>query len=963
MTTNLKNRDYGIINSYLSQNDWRVNENSNMGFSLQGLNVHISSDMMAHYWLSEIYTDEIRESHIGGDFHLHDLGLLSTYCEGWDLKDLLIRGFRGVEGKIASSPPKHFSSALGQIVNFFFTLQGESAGAQALSNFDTLVSPFIKVDRLEYAEIKQLMQEFIFNLNVPTRVGFQSPFSNLSMDLIVPNFLKREPAIIDGKPADFTYGECQEEMNLLNKAFCEVMYEGDSDGRIFTFPIPTYSITREFDPDDPNLEMLWKMTTKFGLPYFQNFINSDLNPEDVRSMCCRLQISNSEIRKRGGGLFGSNPLTGCYDDKTEILTSSGWKLFKDLTIYDDVFTLREDNHIELHKPDRTFEYDYDGEMLHFKAKSLDLLVTPNHNMVVDMTNSKERRLIQASEFNCGQHRIPKKSIWDAPDQDFFVLPGIVMHKCSQGKFEYAKDVPPKEIPMDLWLKFFGFWLAEGSLDNAKIAKRHGYRVGLSQNVGETYDEVLQMMEQLPFNFGHGNDGKYGGFCICNKQLWDYLSKFGKCREKFVPDEIKKLSSRQLRILFDWMMKGDGHIKKGEHGQMNYWTSSKRLADDFQEIVLKLGYLCTMRTNHVNEGATQSIMGRTVNIHTGYVLGVQQSEHYRLRPNSIISEYYKGKVYCCEVPNHSVFVRRNGKVSWCGNSVGVCTVNLSRIAYLSENEDEFFHKLSSILDIAKDGLEIKRKKLDELTEQGLFPYSSYYLQDVKLRFGSCWSNHFSTIGVIGMNEACLNMYGFDITFDKSKNFAKDTLKFIQRKLLEYQESTGNLYNLEATPAEGCSYRLAKMDKAEFPDIITSGTEESPFYSNSTQLPVNCNLDLFESLNHQDELQTLYTGGTVFHCFLGEAVDDPEVIKRLVMKIANGYRMPYFTITPTFSICNSHGYLKGRQDKCSLCGERTEVYSRIVGYFRPVKQWNKGKKREFEERKTFVAEESCVLSLVA
>lgn len=607
MITNLKNRDYGIINNYLSQNDWRVNENSNMGFSLQGLNVHISSDMMAHYWLSEIYTDEIRGSHIGGDFHLHDLGLLSTYCEGWDLKDLLTRGFRGVEGKIASSPPKHFSSALGQIVNFFFTLQGESAGAQALSNFDTLVSPFIKVDRLEYSEIKQLMQEFIFNLNVPTRVGFQSPFSNLSMDLVVPNFLKSEYAIIDGKPSDFTYGECQEEMNLLNRAFCEVMYEGDSDGRIFTFPIPTYSITREFDPDDSNLEMLWKMTAKFGLPYFQNFVNSDLNPEDVRSMCCRLRISNNEIRKRGGGLFGSNPLTG--------------------------------------------------------------------------------------------------------------------------------------------------------------------------------------------------------------------------------------------------------------------------------------------------------------------------------------------------------------------SVGVVTVNLSRVAYLSENEEEFFSRLSNVMDIAKDSLEIKRKKLDELTEQGLFPYSAYYLSDVKMRFGSYWANHFSTIGIIGMNEACLNMYGFDITFDKSKNFAKDTLKFIQGKLLEYQESTGNLYNLEATPAEGCSYRLAKMDKSEFPDIMTSGTEESPFYSNSTQLPVNCNLDLFESLNHQDELQTLYTGGTVFHCFLGEAVDNSEVIKRLVMKIANGYRMPYFTITPTFSICNSHGYLKGRQDQCSICGERTEVYSRIVGYFRPVKQWNKGKKREFEERKTFVTEESCVPSLVA
>ena len=594
------NAHVDLIDKYLGNLDWKVNENSNMGYSLQGLNNYVSAEITKTYWLDKIYTSKIGKAHKEGDLHIHDLNLLSVYCVGWDLTDLLQEGFTGVAGKVASKPAKHFRSALGQVVNFFYTLQGEAAGAQAFSDFDTLLAPFIRADKLSYEEVKQAIQEFVFNVNVPTRVGFQTPFTNITLDLECPKHMADNPVIIGGEIQDTTYGEYQEEMNMLNKALLEVLSEGDANGRVFTFPIPTVNITKDFNWDNPVIESLWEASAKYGIPYFSNFINSDMDPEDARSMCCRLRIDNRQLEYRGGGLFGSNPMTG--------------------------------------------------------------------------------------------------------------------------------------------------------------------------------------------------------------------------------------------------------------------------------------------------------------------------------------------------------------------SVGVVTINLPRLALKSKNEKEFFKGLAELMDMAKDSLETKRKVLERLTDANLYPYTKFYLRNIKQRFNQYWKNHFSTIGLIGTNEAALNLLGVDIGTEKGKAFAEKTLDFMRDRLVEYQKETGNNYNLEATPAEGTTYRLAQLDKASFPDRAHFangiGAEvKCPFYTNSSHLPVNYTDDLFELMDLQDNLQTKYTGGTVIHFFLGERMDDPQTLKKLVKTICENYKLPYFTFSPSFSICKNHGYIVGEHPECPKCGETTEVYSRVVGFLRPVSQWNKGKQAEFEMREHY------------
>ncbi len=589
-----------LVEHYIGKLDWKVKENSNMSYSLQGLNNYISSDVTAEYWLNRIYPPEIRDVHKKGDIHIHDLSLLSVHCVGWDLKDLLKNGFKGVEGKVESAAPKHLRSALGQIVNFFYTLQGEAAGAQAISNFDTLLAPFVRYDRLSYDEVKQALQEFVFNINIPTRVGFQTPFTNITLDLYVPSILKDHPIIIGGVEHEETYSDFQGEMDMINRAFAEVMMEGDAKGRVFTFPIPTYNITADFDWDNPNLDLIWKMTGKYGTPYFSNFVNSDMTPEDARSMCCRLRLDNRELLKRGGGLFGANPLTG--------------------------------------------------------------------------------------------------------------------------------------------------------------------------------------------------------------------------------------------------------------------------------------------------------------------------------------------------------------------SIGVVTVNLPRIGYLAKDEGDFFAILREKIHLAVESLSIKRKVLEKFTDNNLYPYSKFYLREIKDATGVFWKNHFSTIGIIGMNEACMNFLGQNIASKTGQKFALKVMDYIRGIISQVQEETGDMFNLEATPAEGTSYRLALIDKKLYPEIQCANENDyrkgaAPFYTNSTQLPVNYSDDIFETLALQDELQCKYTGGTVLHIFLGEQVSDIEAIKSVIRKIAGNYRLPYFTLTPTFSVCPQHGYLSGEQETCSHCNRKTEVYSRVVGYLRPVEQWNDGKQAEFGQRRTF------------
>ena len=559
-----------LVRDYIGEADWRVKENSNMAYSWQGLNFHISSTVQANYWLHSIYPKEIATAHIKADLHIHDLGMLATYCCGWSLEDMLLKGFTGVPGKVSCAPPKHFGTALGQCVNFFYTLQHEAAGAQAFSNFDTYLAPFIRYDKLTYKEVKQKIQEFVFNMNVPTRVGCQCPFTNITLDLVPTGELAQQNVIIGGKLQKEKYKDFQKEMDMFNKAYAEVVMAGDALGRVFTWPIPTYNITKDFDWENKNLNPVWEMTAKYGIPYFANFINSDMKPDDARSMCCRLRIDYRDLKKRGGGLFGSNPLTG--------------------------------------------------------------------------------------------------------------------------------------------------------------------------------------------------------------------------------------------------------------------------------------------------------------------------------------------------------------------SIGVVTINLARIGYLAKDKKDFYKRLDHMSDLAKKSLVIKRKHIEKYTEMGLYPYSKFYMADIKKRFGEYWKNHFNTIGILGMNEALVNFMGKDIASPEGREFGLEIMDHMREKLQKYQRETGLLFNLEATPGEGTTYRFAKADKKEFPDIITAadlggrkGKNIDPYYTNSSQLPVGQTSDIFEALDQQDAFQTKYTGGTVLHIFLGERMPSAESTRNLVRKVAENYELPYFSITPTFSICPKHGYISGEHEFCPLCDQ--------------------------------------------
>jgi len=592
----LLERTKKLFTSYLEDGSWEVKENANTRKSINGMNNFIRENFTRQYWLGEIYPQEVREAHTRGQMHIHDLGFFGPYCAGWDLRQLLTMGFGGIQGKVSSSPAKHLRSFLAQVVNSTFTTQGESAGAQAWSSLDTYCAPFIFFDNLSEKEVKQALQEFVFSLNVPTRVGFQCPFSNVTLDLTVPNRLKEQMVIIGGEAKEHTYGEFQKEMDMFNSAFFEVMMEGDRSSRVFTFPIPTINVTKDFPWESPIVTKLMEMTSKYGIPYFSNYVNSDLDPDDALSMCCRLRLDTSELRKRGGGLFGSNPLTG--------------------------------------------------------------------------------------------------------------------------------------------------------------------------------------------------------------------------------------------------------------------------------------------------------------------------------------------------------------------SIGVVTLNLPRLAYESADEVEFFDALSSTASIAKTSLEIKRKVIERETERGMYPFSQRYLEGVKEREGFYWANHFSTIGIVGMEEALINLFGEEgsLTTEIGQAFAKKTLSFLRDIVKQFQHETQHNYNLEATPAEGTSYRLAKKDKDEYPDICTAGVEV-PYYTNSSQLPVMYTQDIFETLEKQDELQSMYTGGTVLHLYLGERIHDIEITKRLIKKIFTRYTLPYISITPTFSTCSEHGYISGEHSECPTCGKECEIWTRVVGYLRPVNDFHKGKKEEHRQRVSY------------
>ena len=591
-----------MFSDYLGDRDWRIRENANTQKSINGLNNYVREFFTKNYWLHEVYSAEIREAHESGDAHIHDLGFLGPYCAGWDLRQLLMEGFGGVPGKVESSPARHLRSFLGQITNSTFTTQGETAGAQAWSSFDTYCAPFVRYDELTFDQVKQCLQEFIFNINVPTRVGFQCPFSNLTFDLKVPSTLRDQAVIRGGELTDDKYGDFQDEMDLFNEAFCEVMMAGDAKGRVFTFPIPTLNVTKDFDWSRRSVNAFMRTTCKYGIPYFANYVNADLSPEDAVSMCCRLRLDTTELRKRGGGLFGSNPMTG--------------------------------------------------------------------------------------------------------------------------------------------------------------------------------------------------------------------------------------------------------------------------------------------------------------------------------------------------------------------SVGVFTINLPRIGYLSNSTKEFRARLWRLVQIGRTSLELKRKIIEQQSERGLYPYSTNYLREIKKRTGEFWHNHFSTIGIVGMNEALVNFMDRDLTTPEGQAFAMEIMEYLRDLLKDIQSDTGHVYNLEATPAEGTSYRLARLDKARYPDIYTAGNG-TPYYTNSTQLPVGYTDDIFEVLRLQDNLQSMYTGGTVLHAYLGESIEDIETCKRFIQRVFARNKLPYLSITPTFSVCNSHGYLRGEQFTCPTCGSETEVWSRVTGYLRPLANYNDGKRQEYHDRLKYRIPESALL----
>lgn len=1560
---------YKLVGEYVDKVDWRVNENANAGYSYASMLNHISGSVVANYTLANMYPERIAKAHIDGDFHIHDLSAgIIPYCMGHSLKDLLMMGFIGVSGRASSKPAKHLDAALQQISNFMATLQTEAAGAQAFSSWDTYLAPFVHYDKLNYNQVKQMVQQFIFGLNIasrwgqcckaqckilskhkgwvnyenleigdeiyvfdpkmealkfdtvthitvepfkghlhkytndqiefsgsvtpkhrmvyrtgingwrikeskdiipakrikipvsatlydadieeifkdeflqllvcvltegciqqppnkapmidiyksPTRWGGDfikelltklgiefsireevnkewnsvcerihlkdcpevwdvlhhlnytkkaipafltelnvrqseliiklwakldgyvitdnketgsykcriqcdndtirgslaeiairagmscrwvdsyishnktstkhlviynaverevtgdedteeydgivwcpttntgtiivkdcdsghvfitgnSPFTNITLDLVPPHDLKDMPVIIGGELQDTTYGEYQKEMDMLNMAFIETMLEGDAEGKVFTFPIPTYNIVKDFNWDSEISHKLFELTCKYGSPYFANFLNSDMDVSDSRSMCCRLRLNIKELRRKNGGLFGSGEKTGCYDDQTEVLTNNGWKLFKDVLPDDEICTLSSESEIEYHKPIQSFIYDYDGELIHFKSLKSDLMVTPNHRMLYADKHNHKHGFVNAEDYSITKHPIPNKGTWRGGkySASIFELPAIKSEwKSGNYGSNQIKKWDAIAIDMITWVKFLGLWLSKGSVDNINIAPTHGYRVIISQTKEHNLKYIEEILDSMPFKWVY--DGN--NFIICNKQLWTYMKQFGKQKDRYVPTYVKDLGADYIAAFLNALWLGDGSVHKTS-GQSVYYTTSKQLADDVQELLVKAGYQASM---HQRKPRICKIGDRTVNSSMiCYEVSVRFSAYTYLNDKISKRVPYRGKVYCLEVPNNTMMVRRNGYTLWCGNSVGVVTINMPRLGYLSKTKEEFFSKLEYLMILAKDSLEIKRKIAQRNIDNGLLPYTKIYITSLK--------NHFSTIGLVGMNEACLNLLGVDITTPEGNAFAVETMKFMRAKLSEFQEESDSLFNLEGSPAEACldkdtpiqtvygsktisqiiqyceknnkdsipvfsyntelkkievkpafaflskrdanvmkitfddgftvicthyhpfgkrilqkdhtvdvewveakdlkvgdriksnyigrkmqangdyyyltsgrqpvhklvaeyiigrplaenevvhhkdgnklnnspdnivvltykehkslrirlnqelypekfraqkgsknpfygkhhsdetkerirlrkigrnmgdenssrrpevreklrviaknkpaykhshynhsvnndliiglykegknvseisketgytystvrsrlhlagilernhvitkieylnekidvynlevednhnffigynngilthntSYRLAKIDKKKFSDIITAGTDENPYYTNSTQIPVGYTDDIFEACDLQNEVQSLYTGGTVEHLYLGERLEDPAQAAKLIKTLCTNYKIPYFSITPTFSICKVHGYIPGNHSEC-------------------------------------------------
>lgn len=729
-----------LVEDYIYERDWRVRENANTSYSIQGLNFHVTGRVMAEYWLNVLFPSYISDRHRSGDIHLHDLSLISAYCSGWDLMDLIKVGFTGVPGKVSSKPAKHLSVLLGHMYNFLYTMQNEFAGAVAFSNVDTLLAPFVWYDQLSYNQLKQLMQEFIFNLNVSTRIGMQVPFTNISMDLTPPKYLADLPVIIGGEEKAKTYEDFQDEMDMINNAMAEIFLAGDGVGRPFTFPIPNYNITKDFDWESNKLKYVFEMTAKYGIPYWSNFINSDLDPSDIRSMCL-------------------------YPDELLYIRKEGKIL--ETTIKDLVIYLKDGR------------FDSDGWADVRSDNDVDVL---SYNPV-----EKNLEWVKVSKV----------------------------------------------------LKIYDSVIIEVTLKSGKVVR---------------------------FSKGH---------------IIPYVDKKGNISYK----TADKLQVNERVIVLDSIVES---------------------VDDLDlDIFSKYHYESIVNINKIQLSELQDF----------YDIELERN-HLFIHSGGIITHN------CCHLRLDKRELRNKGGGGLFGagaltGSVSVTTINLPRIGYLSKDKQEYYDKLDELLDIAREASMIRRSVVENMIERGMYPYARFYLRSIKESSGHYFDNHFSTIGIIGMNESCLNFWGEPITTPECTQFAREVMFHIRDKLADFQEETDVLFNLEAVPGEGASYRLARHDLKRYSDIITAGTKDSPYYTNSTMPPVDWTSDIFEFLEHQNQLLPLYTGGSVAHVYLGERLYSIESIKKLIRVIAENFEIPYYTITPSFSICPKHGYIPGEHEFCPLC----------------------------------------------
>lgn len=1057
----LHNKIRELVDGYLYKKTWLVKENANMTFSLQGLNTHIFSEVVREYWLHRIYlkrNPEIAKAHIDGDFHLHNLQILGPYCVGWDLQDLLLTGFTGVRGKITSKPAKHFRVALLQAVNFLYTLQGEASGAQAFSNFDTFLAPFVRYDKLSYREVKQALQEFMFNMNVPTRVGFQTPFTNITLDLKVPDFMKNEPVIIGGKVMNEAYGDFQEEMDIFNKALAEVMLEGDGIGRVFTFPIPTINVTKDFDWESEVTKKVFETSAKYGIPYFANFVNSDMKPEDVRSMC--LHPAEEIIARNSGKIlrFTIENLVENYADKFD---EEGWAVPKKRV---EVLSINPE----------TLEAEWQPVIRFLKKRASRFVrittsdgktinVTPNHPVVVlshdgikvklaekikkdDILLSLRsgRRvlkneyqlisLVRKTHSKLSDEQLRKLHALGLSDPQIAYFAG--MHKDQVGRRRRKLGLKPNSplritrrelmliktilsssnyLPLDEKLAaFLGIFTADGNYLFDYRDKKKVRGIQFTFNAAETnLKKKLKSLVREIFGveIKERKDPRYNTvyLYIYNTTMATSLYLAGFRKYGKIPTVLFNSPPSVIESFITHFFLGDGYKKRRE-----IHINDRELARDLVILCSLVGIPVCYREMENSQRIyfqkrdpslyelvpswTAKSTFLVPGLNKKRMVGIRTLEKY-----DAITEMAEKLIHCSVAPvrvkrierielnrpiffydlelkNNHIFVHSLGTITHnccrlridkrelrkrgggffganpLTGSIGVVTINMPRIGYLSKDEDEFFERLSKLMELAKESLEIKRRVLEEFTERGLYPYSKFYLRNVKQAFGKYWKNHFSTIGLIGMNEACLNFLGCSIGEREGHEFAIKVLDFMRSKLIEFQEETGNIYNLEATPAEGTSYRLARIDKSRYHDIIVANERDvregkaAPYYTNSTWLPVYYTDDLWELLRHQEPLQTRYTGGTVVHIWLGERAT-AEGIMALVKKVFENFRLPYISITPTFSVCPVHGYVAGEHPKCPLCGKKTEVYSRVVGYLRPVDQYNPGKQAEFKQRKMF------------